>query len=101
VFRANLISRALGLCQDCRKPKVEWLTIHHCFYISGTAIWDHPEDLCLVLCWECHQKRQRAEEAAHVAVARLLRGEPIELLEQVAWNLLDGAARQERERGVE
>ena len=86
------MSKVGGVCEDCRKQKAEWLTIHHCYYVSGLAIWEHPEELCMVLCWDCHRARQRFEEAAHVAVARALRNEPVELLEPIAWRLLEAAA---------
>ena len=96
VFRSALIAKAGGMCEDCRKPKVEWLTVHHCYYLSGLPIWDHPVELCRVLCWDCHQRRQRVEEAAHVAMARALRNEPVDLLERIAWRLLESAVYHER-----
>ena len=93
VFRSTMVAKAGGTCEDCQKLKVDWLTVHHCYYISGLAIWDHPVELCRVLCWDCHQRRQRFEEAAHVAIAKALQSEPVELLERIAWRLFQDAAR--------
>lgn len=72
VFRARLISDRNCRCQECGEVFEEGLTIHHVDYLRGREPWEYPDDLVLVLCWDCHQGRQVNDEEALFEFARLL-----------------------------
>jgi 5-methylcytosine-specific restriction endonuclease McrA len=97
-FRARLIAANSGRCEDCAAESYAYLTVHHCCYLTGHKPWEYPDDLVMVLCPKCHKRRQAAEDQAHASVARLLRGEPLDLVEKVGWNLAKAAIREERRR---
>lgn len=88
--RLEIFERDGFSCRDCKSTDKE-LQVHHCVYIPGLQPWEYPEDLTLTLCYDCHPIRQKYEIAAQCAIARLLRDEPLELLEKLAWRLTEQA----------
>lgn len=51
-FRAECISYADGVCQECGRANV--LQVHHPEYVEGRKPWEYSVDHCRVLCRGCH-----------------------------------------------
>lgn len=79
-FSAEIRNARGYACEDCGGQSSQ-LTIHHCYYVRTLYLWEYPPQLLKALCWDCHQKRQGREEAAHLYLARLIRDWPLERLE--------------------
>lgn len=61
VKRAEILERDDFCCQDClvgtkRLSMHIQLQVHHKKYIDGLMAWEHPDNLLITLCRDCHAK---------------------------------------------
>lgn len=59
-------------CEDCGS-KTATLEVHHCLYIIGREPWEYDDDLLMLVCRECHPRRQELEDQARYAIALTMR----------------------------
>lgn len=52
--RLEIFARDAFTCQFCKSGEKE-LHVHHTRYLRGVEPWDHPNDLLITLCDECHR----------------------------------------------
>lgn len=87
-------------CEDCGR-KDRQLEIHHCFYVRGWLLWEYESDLMMCVCGDCHEIRQKLEDAIHVALAKIMRHLKPGQLEKEAWNIVQELANRETARLAE
>lgn len=88
--RLPILERAKNCCEDCFKASKEagWLEVHHCFYITGLEPWQYPDDLLIALCPDCHESRQKQEQAAQIQFAKAMRLMKPSQLADAVWVFL-------------
>lgn len=59
------------------------LTIHHLYYERDREPWDYPDNAFMVLCEDCHEKRQSVERELKKMVVTRMRYVPTEFLLEV------------------
>lgn len=55
--RELIISRDLGICQQCMSSKN--LNVHHTKYIEGKMAWEYPHQMLITLCQKCHEEHHK------------------------------------------
>lgn len=60
--RLEIFRRDNFTCRECNSKDIE-LHCHHCFYETGLAPWDYPDDSLLTLCSDCHEQRASEEKS--------------------------------------
>jgi len=98
--RLEILNAASWTCEDCRRTGNE-LHVHHCAYIPSFDPWQYEMDLLMVLCEDCHKRRQEREDAFRVALGRITRFLPMSKLESEVWNLLEQVSLRERQRNCQ
>jgi len=87
-FRDEVFRIANWTCEECHDylPK-KGLEAHHIFYLTGKAPWEHPKEIMMALCSDCHMKRQGIEQRFFFDVAKAIRLKSSEELENapVTW----------------
>jgi len=54
--RLEIFQRDNWTCQECGDKK-STLAVHHIDYIEGIEPWEHPDNLMITLCEECHKEK--------------------------------------------
>ena len=81
---AKLKDEADWKCEECgreQSPRIE-IQVHHTHYIQGLKAWEHPRCVLMVLCDECHVKRNEVEQLIYTAVADIMRRKTIKELKE-------------------
>jgi hypothetical protein len=103
--RLDVFGAAGFRCEDCGKSKNDGiqLDLHHCYYIKlfNGQTWEHPNELLMCLCHECHEVRQKLEESIHVDLAKILRFVKPGDLENEAWKITKEISTRQTERWSE
>lgn len=79
--RLEVMQRDNFTCCDCNASDKE-LHVHHCFYSKGDP-WETRETLLMTLCWQCHEVRQKHENAAKYALGILFKECPVNVLAEI------------------
>jgi len=88
--RLAIMERDNFTCRDCRATD-KHLHVHHCFYEKGGP-WDTRDELLITVCDECHETRQKWEDAARMSLARMFTRLSLEELEDLAFDAISVAA---------
>lgn len=76
-------------CEECQRTHRQ-NQVHHVYYIPRTEPWDHPNELLMLLCEECHPKRQHYEVQIHKNLAAIIRNMSIEEIKrQPIWTMFE------------
>ena len=59
IKRFEIMRRDGFECRLCGCPQKSSLRVHHIEYINDLLPWEHPNELLITLCEECHTKEQR------------------------------------------
>ncbi len=97
--RLQILQAANFKCEECRDTNN--LQVHHCCYIKGREPWEYDIDLLMCLCDECHESRQKQEDAIRVSLAKILRMLNQANMEKEAWNIISELSLRETERMAE
>ena len=97
--RLEILDSAGWRCEDCGCGLQDGreFHVHHTAYISGKDPHEYGQDLLMSLCVDCHERRQKREDALRVGIGRITRRCGPGELEACAWRILDIAARKETE----
>lgn len=79
-------------CEDCGSTS-KTLHVHHCFYIKGREPWEYEDDLLMLLCEDCHPRRQDLEQQAHIQLALEIRHRSPDEIENLVWGQIDKKAK--------
>lgn len=90
--KSEVQRKANFTCEDCGST-TKTIHVHHSFYIRGKEPWEYDDDLLMLLCDDCHVKRQGLEEVLQVSFAKRLRKILIVELEEMAWAEIGNSAR--------
>lgn len=92
--KSEVQHKANFTCEDCGST-TKTLHVHHCFYVTGRDPWEYDDDLLMLLCDECHPRRQNLEQQAHIELARKMRNMTIYELERFVMDPLDMQAKRD------
>ena len=95
--RLQVLEIAQWRCEDCGE-RSKPLEVHHCAYVRGHEPWQYDFNLLMALCGECHEFRQRREDALRVHLGIILRLLPAAQVEEEGWRLLKQISDRETER---
>lgn len=98
--RLEVFEEARWRCEECLKhfPK-EGLQVHHITYLTGVEPWNHPLDILMCLCAECHKTRQKAEQQFFCKVAQVIRHKSVEeLMEMPVWYMFETKPLYEKDK---
>lgn len=104
--RDQILERDAYCCQDCLRGKDRLSTfiqlqVHHKEYIDGLMAWEHPDNLLITLCRECHAKlhghiddfRPARLKPAFVYGVRRLESQPVlhisEVMRRMIQSIID------------
>lgn len=59
--RLAIFTRDGFTCRDCG-AKEKTLHVHHFQYLPKVEPWDHPDELLITLCSDCHKERPDCED---------------------------------------
>lgn len=96
-WAAMIKDMARWRCEDCGRGDKQ-LHAHHTAYVSGLEAWKHGTDLAMCVCSDCHKRRQMLENGFRVALGKITRHLPIDVLEQEIWRMLGEVSARETAR---
>lgn len=89
--RLHVFNEAKWKCEECGFITPEGgLQVHHITYLTGVEPWDHPDEILMCLCSNCHKRRQESEQQFFYKVAQAIRYKSAEELKTMpVWYMFE------------
>lgn len=91
--RLEILQASNWKCCECGSA-LNTLEIHHSHYLRNAKPWEHPDELLICLCSDCHLARQNVEDSIKIEMMKRLHRVPLERLKKLFWAIMQSAMKE-------